>query len=209
MAFFEDRIDAGKKLAEKLSSYRDDNPVLLAIPRGGAVVAAEAARALKAPLSLIIPRKIGAPYDPEYAIGAVAEDGSLILDKDAVAALDVSSEYIEQEKAVQIAEIRRRKKEYGAKDIDVSGRTVILIDDGIATGSTILAAAKSIRHRKPKKIVVAVPVAPPEAVSALKGYVDDVVCLYSPHNFGSVGRFYRDFPQTSDEEVKKIICELG
>lgn len=209
MVLFLDRRDAGRRLAEELVKYRDEKPVILAIPRGGAVVAAEAARALKAPLSLIIPRKIGAPHDPEYAIGAVAEDGSMVLDNEAVAALGVPLEYIEQEKAVQMAEIKRRRKEYASKDLDLSGKTVILIDDGIATGSTVMAAAKSIRNKNPKKIVLAVPLAPPEALAALKNLFDEIVCLHSPTFFSAVGCFYRDFSQTSDLEVREILRELG
>jgi len=204
---FADRNDAGRQLAERLTSYRKENPVVLAIPRGGAVVAGEIAKALDAPLTLIIPRKIGAPYDPEFAIGAVAEDGSIVLDEETVSSLGVSAEYIEAEKKAQIEEIKRRKQAYGAKDIELKGRVVILVDDGIATGSTILAAVKSIRTRDPKKIVVAVPVAPQEAVSELKKQVEEVVCLHAPAYFGAVGYFYKDFSQTSDAEVMSILRE--
>ena len=204
---FADRNDAGRQLAERLAGYKKENPVVLAIPRGGVVVAGEIAKALDAPLTLIIPRKIGAPYDPEFAIGAVAEDGSVVLDEDTVSSLGVSAEYIEGEKEAQIEEIKRRKQAYGAKDIELKGRVVILVDDGIATGSTILAAVKSIRKKDPKKIVVAVPVAPQEAVSELKNQVEEVVCLHAPEYFGAVGCFYRDFSQTSDAEVMSILRE--
>jgi len=204
---FADRNDAGRQLAERLAGYKKENPVVLAIPRGGVVVAGEIAKALDAPLTLIIPRKIGAPYDPEFAIGAVAEDGSMVLDEDTVSSLGVSPEYIEAEKKAQIEEIKRRKQAYGAVDIELKGRVVILVDDGIATGSTVIAAVKSIRKKDPKKIVVAVPVAPQEAVSELKNQVEEVVCLHAPEYFGAVGCFYRDFSQTSDAEVMSILRE--
>lgn len=206
---FRDRQDAGKQLAEKLMKFRGDNPIILAIPRGGVVVAREIAIALKAELNLIIPRKIGAPYNPELAIGAVTEDGSTILDQDLITYLNVSEKYIESERQKQINEIKRRIEKYRVKELKLKGRIVILIDDGIATGSTMLAAIKSVKNQEAKKIVLAVPVAPPETIEKMKKEVDEIICLYTPEFFNAVGSFYQHFEQTTDEEVMGIIGEGG
>ncbi len=206
---FRDRHDAGKQLAGKLMRFKGENPIILAIPRGGVVVAREIAIAMGSELNLIIPRKIGAPYNPELAIGAVTEDGSTILNQDLVSYLNVPEKYIESEKRKQIEEIRRRIEKYRVKELNLKGRTVILVDDGIATGSTMFAAIKSVKNQKAEKIIIAVPVAPPETIDKMEREVDEVVCLYAPRYFGAVGEFYQYFDQTTDEEVIDIIEELG
>ncbi len=206
---FRDRQDAGKQLAEKLMKFKGENPIILAIPRGGAVVAREIAISLKAELTLIIPRKIGAPYNPELAIGAVTEDGSTILDKGVISYLDVSEEYIESEKQKQINEIKRRIEKYRVKELKLKDRTVIIVDDGIATGSTMRAAIKSIKNQGAEKIIVAVPVAPPDTIEKMENEVDELICLYTPQYFNAVGAFYQHFDQTTDKEVIGIIEELG
>lgn len=181
--------------------------MVLAIPRGGVVIAYEAAKVLDAPLDLIIPRKIGAPGNPELAIGAVTEDGTTILNQHIVDELGIPKEYIEMEKKNQIQEIRRRVNAYrgGAPSQSLEGKTVILIDDGVATGATMKAAIHSIRKQKPATIVVAIPVGPPDTIDELKGEVDRLVCpvIYEP--FFAIGQFYEDFNQVSDEEVTQLM----
>ncbi|MBN2251979.1 MAG: phosphoribosyltransferase [Candidatus Altiarchaeota archaeon] len=203
--FFADRTDAGKKLAARLSKYKGTDSVILAIPRGGVAVAAGIAKELDTCISLIIPRKIGAPHNPELAIGAVTMDGTLVLDEELVASLNVSPEYLEKEKAVQIQEIRRRVLAYGAGRLIIGNKTVIIVDDGIATGATMKAAILSVKKKNPAKLVVAVPVAPKETVKELGKEVDEIVCLHAPAYFGAVGEFYGDFSQTGDVEVMDIL----
>lgn len=204
---FKNREEAGKKLAERLLEWEEKNPIVLAIPRGGVTVAYEVAKALKAPLDLIIPRKIGAPGNPELAIGAVTEDGTLILNDDLVARLRVSEEYVEAVKEAEMEEIRRRKRAYRGDmpPQSLRDKTVILVDDGIATGATVRAAVKSLRRQKPRAVIVAVPVAPPESVRALEREVDKVVCLVVFEPFFAIGQFYEDFSQVSDEEVIEFL----
>lgn len=204
---FKNREEAGKTLAKALLEYKGKNPLVLAIPRGGVVIAYEVAKALSAPLDLIIPRKIGAPGNPELAIGAVTEDGTTVLNQSVVESLMVSKEYIELAKEEQIKEIKRRVKVYrgGSAPHDLEGKTVILVDDGIATGATVKAAINSIRKKRPRTIVVASPVGPPETVEELKKYADKIVCpvVYEP--FFAIGQFYEDFSQVSDEEVTRLM----
>jgi predicted phosphoribosyltransferase len=207
---FNDRAEAGRTLAKSLSDYKGKKVVVFAIPRGGVVLAYEVAKALDAPLDLIIPRKIGAPNEPEFAIGAVTEDGTTILNQDAIQYLGVSDVYIQQEVKRQIAEIKRRMKRYlgyGPRP-SVEGKTVILVDDGIATGATIRAAIASIRKKKPDSIVLAIPVGPPDTVEELRKEVDLVVCLMTPEPFFAIGQFYRRFEQLDDEEVVQILDKL-
>lgn len=206
---FRDRQDAGKQLAEKLMKFKGENPIILAIPRGGVVVAREIVIALRVELNLIIPRKIGAPYNPELAIGAVTEDGSTILDQDLITYLNVSEKYIESERQKQINEIKRRIEKYRVKELKLKDRTVILVDDGVATGSTMRAAIKSVRNQGAEKIILAVPVAPPDTIEKMEDEVDEIICLYTPQYFGAVGAFYQNFDQTTDKEVIEIIEELG
>jgi predicted phosphoribosyltransferase len=209
MAFFTDRIDAGKRLASALNDFSGKNGIVLAIPRGGVVVGFEIAEALNLPLDVIIPRKIGAPENPELAIGAVAEDGTTILDNQLIKYLTVTREYITIETQRQKHEIGRRLKLYrqdasypNLKDLDV-----IVVDDGIATGSTMKAALASVRNRGAASVTVAVPVGPPSTIEELNELADRVVCLYKPEYFQAIGEFYTDFSQTPDEEVIRLLRE--
>ena len=206
-ARFKNREEAAKKLAGKLSEYCGKNPVILAIPRGGVVIAYEIAKALNAPLDLIIPRKIGAPGNPELAIGAVTEDGTTILNQRLIDDIGISKGYIELEKANQIQEIKRRIKAYrgDAPPLSLEGKTIIVVDDGIATGATVKAAIYSIRKQKPSAIVVAVPVAPPDTVKELRREVDNLVCSVVFEPFFAIGQFYEEFSQVSDEEVISLL----
>lgn len=204
---FSDRREAGKILAEKLEKLRLENPVVLAIPRGGVVVGYEVARKLRAPLDVIVPRKIGAPGNPELAIGAVAEDGTIILDSSLIDYLMVDKEYIESEKKRQIKEIKRRLNVYCGRfsRLEIERRDVIIVDDGIATGATVRAAIASVRRKKPASLTLAVPVAPPSTIEKLRGEVDHIVCVSMPEPFFAIGQFYMDFRQTTDEEVIRLL----
>jgi putative phosphoribosyl transferase len=207
LAYFSNRIEAGRRLAESLKEFAGDGGVVLAIPRGGVVLGYEIAQKLHLELDVIVPRKLGAPNNPELAIGAVAEDGTAILDDNLVAYLGVNEEYIQQESERQKLEIKRRLKLYrqGAPPLSIKGRNVIVVDDGIATGSTMKAALASLRKQGVKKIVVSVPVGPPSTISELGRMADKVVCLYMPEYFEAIGQFYVDFSQTSDEEVIDLL----
>ncbi len=204
---FKNREEAGRRLAERLSRYRGQDTVVLAIPRGGVVVGFEVAKALGASLDIIVPRKIGAPHNPELAIGAVAQDGSMMLDTELVAYLGVSAGYVREEAERQIREIGRRMELYRGKKPypKLEGRTVIIVDDGIATGATMRAAVASVRKQRPAKLIVAIPVGPPDRVDSLRGEVDEVVCLSTPESFLAVGEFYQDFSQTEDETVIRLL----
>ena len=207
MAYFSDRIEAGKKLAMALKDFSSKNGVVLAIPRGGVVVAYEIAKALGLPLDVIIPRKLGAPGNPELAIGAVAEDGTAILDNELVNYLGVSQSYIQEEIENQKQEIQRRLSLYRQQSSypDLKGLDVIVVDDGIATGSTMKAALASVRNRGASSITVAIPVGPPSTIKELEKLADRVVCLYTPEFFQAIGQFYSDFSQTEDEEVVALL----
>lgn len=207
---FQNREDAGKKLAELLTRFKSEKPIILAIPRGGVVVGAEVARSLSVPLEIIIPRKIPAPNQPELAIGAVAEDGSRIIDQGLIKILNIPEIYIDKETKNQIKEIKRRLKEYRntAKTLDIKNKTVILIDDGLATGSTMLAAINFIKKKNPGKIILAIPVAPADTYQRMKSEVDKIVCLDTPVFFSAVGQFYQDFRQINDKEVISLLKEL-
>jgi len=208
---FKDRKEAGRLLAKALSEYKDKNPVILAIPRGGVVVAYEVAKSLNAPLDLIIPRKISAPDQPELAIGAVTEDGTTILNQDILQYLRVPDDYIKAEVKRQEEEIKRRIQKYlGDKPrVPIKGKIVILIDDGVATGATIRAAIASIRKRKPALIVLAIPVGLIDTIEELRKDADRVICLMTPEPFFAIGQFYENFEQTSDEEVIQILNKFG
>lgn len=209
MAFFTDRVDAGKRLASALKNFSGKHGIVLAIPRGGVVVGYVIAKALNLPLDVIIPRKIGAPNNPELAIGAVAEDGTAILDNQLVNYLGVSKEYIKEETERQKNEIERRLKLYRQDTSypNLKGLDVIVVDDGIATGSTMKAALASVKNRGAASITVAVPVGPPSTIEELNEIADRVVCLYTPEYFQALGQFYTDFSQTPDEEVIKLLRE--
>ncbi len=182
--------------------------LVLAIPRGGVVVGAEVAAALSSPLDLVIPRKLAAPFNEELAIGAVTEDGAVLTDDALVARLGISKEHIDGEARRQLAEIRRRLDRYrGRKPLpEIAGRTVVLVDDGIATGYTVRAALLSLRRRRPELLVLAVPVAPPDTLQELRPLADRTVCLESPEFFMAVGQFYEDFSQTTDQEVIDLLA---
>jgi putative phosphoribosyl transferase len=207
MAYFNDRIEAGKQLAKALSDFKGKNAIVLAIPRGGVVVGFEIASELELPLDVIIPRKVGAPNNPELAIGAVAEDGTIILDNSLVAYLGVPESFIREESARQKGEIKRRLKIYRPNEPspNVKGLDVILVDDGIATGSTMKAALASVKNQGAKTVTVAVPVGPPSTIDELKKQANKVICLETPEYFQAIGQFYLDFNQTSDEEVIELL----
>ncbi len=202
---FKNRAEAGIKLAGALSRYLNSESVVLAIPRGGVVVGYELARELRIDLDIIVPRKIGAPTQPELAIGAVTEDGAIHLNKAIVESLGIEDRYIEEESGKQIAEIRRRMKSYGAREgrslEHIRGRTVIVTDDGLATGATMIAAILSVKKHDPMRIIVAIPVSPPHTVLELERLVDDVICLEKPELMSAIGEFYEDFEQVEDEIV--------
>ena len=204
---FSDRLDAGQRLASALLEYRGKDLVILAIPRGGVVVAHEVAKKLGAPLDIVIPRKIRAPGQPELAIGAVTQDGTTLLNTEIIRYLHVSEGYLQEEIQIQIDEINRRMRKYrGNRQAAVlNGKTVILIDDGIATGATVRAAIRSIRKQNPTSIVVAVPVGPRDTIEKMKKEADEVVCLDTPEPFFAIGQFYQRFDQTSDEEVIRLL----
>lgn len=207
---FIDRRDAGQRLAARLKSRPFSDPVVLALPRGGVPVGFEVAHALDAPLDVLLVRKLSAPGFEELGIGAVI-DGTqpqLVLDAETIAMLRVTPAYVDQERDRQLVEIERRRRLYRGElpAVSVEGRTAIIVDDGIATGGTVLVALRALSKVSPKSIVVAVPVAPPETLAKLSIEADDVVCLATPSPFGSVGRYYDDFTQTSDEEVIRLLA---
>lgn len=207
---FIDRRDAGSKLSLELEKFKDDNPIILAVPRGGIITAYETIKNYGFEWDLIIPRKIGSPHNKEVAIGAVTSDGTYILNEKFIDMFNVSKEYIEKEVYEQTNEIKRRLKKYKGNENfpEVKDKTVIIIDDGIATGFTILAAIKSIKKHGANKIILAVPVAPRDTIVNLETIVDDVICLLIPDEFYAVGLHYKNFEQNTDEEVINIINEL-
>ncbi|HVO06239.1 MAG TPA: phosphoribosyltransferase family protein [Burkholderiaceae bacterium] len=202
---FVDRSDAGRQLADALATHKITDAVVLALPRGGVPVAVEVARALHAPLDVLLVRKIGAPGQRELAVAAVAEGpgDDLVLDAETMAVTGASRSYVEREAVHERAEIARRRDAYrsGRAALPVEGKTVVVVDDGIATGTTVRAALQALRRRRPERLVLAVPVAPPDAVALLRPLVDDLVCLREPPAFYAVGAHYADFAQVSDEEV--------
>jgi len=206
---FADRREAGWRLAEALLPRRDERPVVLALPRGGVVVGYEIAAALRAPLDVLGVRKIGAPWQPEFAIGAIVggTPPTLLLHDDVVRQLGVDAAYIESEKTAQLANLARQEALFrrGRPAVDVTGATVLLVDDGIATGATMEAAARALRRKAPRAVVIATPVAPRHTIQILRQQVDDVVCLLTPPDFRAVGQFYDDFRQVSDEEVVSLL----
>ena len=206
---FRNRSDAGRQLAKALAGYKDQQPVILALPRGGVPVAAQVAAALNAPLDLILVRKIGVPFQPELAMGAVVDGGAPIIvrNEDVIRLAGIDESEFQAVCDDELAEIERRRQRYlGSRQrVDVSGRTAIVIDDGVATGATTRAALRATRMRKPKRLVLAVPVAPTDSLPALYGDADDVVCLEDHALFGAIGFYYADFSQVPDEEVIEIL----
>jgi len=210
---FADRIDAGRRLAAKLKGFKDAAPVVLALPRGGVPVGFEIASAIAAPLDVILVRKIGAPFQQELALGAIVGNGAIerVMDSALIAELDVSRDYLEKEIAQQSAEIdRRRKLYYGARQpADIRDKTAIVVDDGIATGYTMRAAIRATWQREPRRIVMAVPVAPPQTIEALRQEVDEIVCLAMPEDLWAIGAYYSDFRQIEDEEVIDLLARAA
>jgi predicted phosphoribosyltransferase/pimeloyl-ACP methyl ester carboxylesterase len=209
---FENRYDAGRQLAERLMAYKKAEPIVLALPRGGVPVAFEVAKALEAPLDVVFVRKIGAPEQPELGLGAVVDgaDPQLVLNDDLVRQVGPSSAYIEAQCKRELAEIERRRELYrpGRQPPELRGRTVIVVDDGIATGGTVRAVLRAIARVHPKRLVLAVPVAPRETIDELAADADDIVCLSAPEQFRAVGLHYRDFTQTSDSEVVRLLRQV-
>jgi predicted phosphoribosyltransferase len=209
---FRDRREAGRRLAEKLASYAGrPDVVVLALPRGGVPVGVEVARALGVPLDVFIVRKLGVPGHEELALGAIATGGVRILNDELIHALGIPDHVTEAVSAKEQEELARRERLYrGARPApDVRGRTVILVDDGLATGATMQAAIKALRQQHPARIVVAVPIAAPETCDELKTEADDVVCAVTPQPFYAVGLWYDDFSQTTDEEVRDLLARSG
>jgi predicted phosphoribosyltransferase len=199
--YFLDRDDAAKRLAERLETHRGEHPLILAIPRGAVPMARTLALALGGDLDVVLVRKLRAPGNPELAIGSVDEGGWLYLAEHAQRM--AGQAYIDSEKEAQMAVMRQRRARYTPvrAPLDPAGRVVIVVDDGLATGSTMIAALHAVRARRPKTLVCAVPVAPPDTLARVRAYADETVCLYAPEFFQAVGQFYRDFPQISDDEV--------
>lgn len=205
---FADRADAGRQLGRALADRGLDDPLVLGLPRGGVPVAAEVAAALGAPLDVLVVRKIGAPRNPEFAIGAIGEDGAELLDRDVLRRMGLSAEDVRGTIAEEREELRRRVEAYrGTSDAPpVAGRTVVVVDDGMATGASARVAVEVLRQRDPRQLVLAVPVASTSAVARLRGVVDDVVVLDVPRDFLAVGGYYDDFSQTSDREVTDLLA---
>ena len=207
---FSNRTDAGKQLAKKLEFVRKENPIILAIPRGGVMVADAIASFLGCKLDIIVSRKIGAPDNSELAIGAVLHDGSYFPNSDVLKILQVSQRYIDLEKAAQMKEVQRRLISYrGSIQYELSGKTIVLVDDGLATGATMTVVALWVKKQNPKKIIIAVPVGARETIQKLAKIVDLVVVLAIPDFFNAVGQFYENFDQVEDIEVQKIMKKYG
>lgn len=207
---FKNRTEAGKKLAELLSDYASEDVIVYALPRGGVILGAEIARALNAPLDLIITRKIGHPSNPEYAVCALAEDGAPICNQSELERL--GHPWLEEEKHKAREEIQRRREEYlgNSAQKEVKGKTAIIVDDGIATGLTMIASIEELKIHEPKEIVVAIPIVPYLTSLKLEGMVDKVVYVEATRDFlGAVGAYYEDFTQVDDEEVKRILKEVN
>ena len=207
---FRDRADAGNQLAERLEKAGYNPAIVLGIPRGGVILADIVAKRLAADFDIVIPRKLGAPENEELAIGAVMEDGTSYINRYLVNALRISNDYIENEKAHQAAEIKRRAAIYRKPvGYDIAGKNAILVDDGIATGATVIASARWARKHRPSRLIVAVPVAPPQSVEVLEQEADFVMVLHTPRDFASVGQFYEEFAPVSDEQVMQVMRSRG
>lgn len=207
---FRDRHEAGQFLAQKLLQYRDEPDIIvLALPRGGVPVAFEVAKALDAPLDIFLVRKLGVPGHEELAMGAVADGGVVVLNEDVVGPLNIPEDIIDDAIGRESRTIQKQRANYrdGQPAPSIQGRTVILVDDGLATGATMIAAARSVRTRKPERLIIAVPVGSAGACAQLMREADEVVCLASPEPFWAVGVYYRDFSQTEDDDVERLLRE--
>jgi putative phosphoribosyl transferase len=210
---FSDRRDAGAQLADRLMHLQNRQPVVLALPRGGVAVGFEVARRLAAPLDLVLVRKIGAPMQPELALGAVAEGGAseAFIDERLAKVLAVPPDYIRAETAREIAELERRRQVYraGRPPVPVQGSTAIVVDDGIATGATMRVALRAVRHRGPAYLVLAAPVAAVETLDSLRDEADETVCVEPARGLGAIGFYYADFHQMTDQEVTEILARAA
>lgn len=209
---FDDRRDAGRALLGAVRAEKPDDPIVLALPRGGVPVAGEVARGLGAPIDVLIVRKLGAPSQPELAVGAIASGGARVLNDDLIGRVPgLTPEALEETIVRETVELERRERAYrGDRPFpELGGRTVLIVDDGLATGATMRAAVAAVREQGPARIVVAVPVGSPEAVRALAREADRVICLEAPPGFRAVGQFYTDFAQTSDDEVRDVLARAG
>ena len=206
---FRNRSEAGRRLAVALAGYKEQEPSILALPRGGVAVAAEVAAALDAPLDLILVRKVGVPFQPEFAMGAVADGGgsTIVRTEDVIEHVGIDEAEFKALCDAELAEIERRRERYlgNRERAEIAGRTAIVIDDGVATGATTRAALRATRMRNPKRLVLAVPVAPSDSLTELRREADDIMCLEDDSVFEAIGLYYRDFRQVSDEEVIEIL----
>ena len=207
---FQDRVDAAKRLAKKLDWLKKDEPIILAIPRGGVITGDVIASELGAKLDVIVSKKVGAPDNPELAIGAVMHDGSYYPNEEITRMLNIPQKYIDAEIALKMKEIEQRLVKFrGSSEYNLEGRTVVLVDDGIATGATMFVATRWVKKQKPKKLIVAIPVGPKETINKLKEVADKVIVLCAPFFFNAVSEFYRDFDQVDDYEVQEIMSRHG
>jgi putative phosphoribosyl transferase len=208
-SLFRDRKDAGLQLAERLQRFKTQQPVVLALPRGGVPIGVEVAKALEAPLDLVLVRKIGVPFQPELAYAAVVDGGhpETVINEEVAKVLHLPKEFLDQESAKHLEEIKRRRQLYLGKRprAEITDNTVLIVDDGIATGTTVRAALKAVRRAQPKTLVLAVPVAPADTIEALGAVADEVVCLATPWDFGAISIYYADFHQVSDSEVVELL----
>lgn len=208
--YFEDRINAGEKLALEIERRVGRPSIILGIPRGGVVIGYVIAKKLHAELDVIVARKIGVPGNPELAVAAVAEDGELAVEEEVASLYGVTHEYIERQARKEAEEINRRIEKFRDKKrvMELGGKDVVVVDDGLATGTTMVAALKSVRKKSPKRLIAAAPVASREALIKVQSIADDVVVLYVPEDFFAIGEFYRDFSQVSDDEVMEYLSSL-